>query len=112
MDEYPPVTYQARPVPHPAQNPFQQQQMQPSQSSKSYLPCIIVASVVLALSIIIIVLLVVLLGSGTDLGIKLESHVDMFPDDHAMGDVILHEGNFDYVGILDGKSMTLEIVRV
>ena len=39
--------------------------------------------------------------------------VNIFPNDHAMGDVILHDGANNFVpGVIDARSMTFDNVRL
>ena len=39
--------------------------------------------------------------------------VNIFPNDHAMGDVILHDGANNFVpGVIDARSMTFDNVRI
>ena len=39
--------------------------------------------------------------------------VKVFPNDHAMGDVILHDGANNFVpGVIDARSMTFDNVRI
>ena len=67
--------------------------------------------IILVLLAVLILLVVFLSGS---LHLRLENKVDLYPDDHSMGDVILYEGNdgTDYMGIIDGDSMNLENAHV
>lgn len=107
----PPIQYR-QPTVHP-QYQSGNQQNQPTNNGLSKLVIILCVTIVAVIFLLILILLLVFLVGSNNTHLRMVNKItDLYPDDHAMGDLLLFDGtdDYDFVGIINGETMNLNNV--